>query len=844
MNGLLQDLRYAVRQLRKSPGFTVVAVITLGLGIGANTAIFSLINAIMLRTLPVKDPQSLVLLKWTARAIPKTKGSSSYDNCPQGSGPAFAGGMVLSDAPLDAQGCSFSLPFFQEIQAQSKVFSDVTGFAPAPPLLVNPGGHSSRAQILFVSGNFFSALGAAPSMGRALGLSDDTAGAPPAVVVSYAFWQRELGGDSSVVGRNILVGKTLFTVCGVTGPHFPQLDPGVPYDLWLPLAFRPQVDQHAPKSAAGNELWLELLGRLQPDVTAAQAASAMSAAFAASTTNRPEAIFKAADAPQIELSAGSFGLATLRRNFSRSLYALFAGVVIVLLIACVNIAGLMLARSAARQREMAMRTALGASRGRIIRQLLTESLLLSLAGSIPGILLGYRGASALTSFLAHNWVLPLQLDARPDARVFIFTVLVSVLAGVGFGLAPALSAGRPDLTRALAGSGATGGHNSLLGNGLVLAQVGLAMVVLAGAGLVVRTLANLESQEVGFDAQNLIVFQVDATYGSRGNRSASYGDLENQLAALPGVTSVSRSGVLLLSGEGIAGPIFSEASQAQAQVHVVPMSDDFLKTMRIPLLAGRTLKAQDSRATLGSPIPAVVNEALAHRVFGNQNPLGQRFRAGAANGPEHEIVGVVGDAKYNGVREQIWPTVYTPLGDWGEVFYFEVRTAMNPNAAMPAIRTAVSHFDSNLLISGMKTQTEQIDQNLYLERLIGNLSGLFALLALIVACIGIYGLLSYQTARRTQEIGIRLALGGQRGDVLWLVLRSGTLLAFAGTLVGASAALALTRYLQSFLFGVKATDPLTLATVAFLLIAVALLASYLPARRAANVDPMLALRYE
>jgi len=853
MSGVLQDVRYALRQLQKKPAFTVVTVLLLGLGIGANTAIFSLINAIMLRTLRVSDPQSLVLLKWKAHRIPETKGSSSYDNCPQGGGPAFAGGAISSDAPLDAQGCSFSFPLFQQVQAERKIFSSVLGFVPSP-LTLNFEGRTIGAQSLFVSGSFFPTLGVAPGMGRLLDPADDTEGTAPAMVVSHGFWQRELGGDRSIVGKHVLIGETRFTVAGVTGPEFPELDPGLPCDLWLPLAFRPQVAPHVRKQSPANDLWLELIARLQPGVSVSQAASVMSVAFAASTTTGPDAMFKAADAPQIELSTAAYGLATLRRNFSRSLFTLQVAVGIILLIACANIAGLMLARSVARRRELAMRVALGATGGRITRQLLTESLLLSAMGAMAGILLGYQGSGSLVSFLSHNWTFPLQLDVHPDARVLVFTLLTSVLAGVAFGLTPAFFRGRDGLAPALrevAGGGVTGtaGRRNIFRDALVIFQLALATLLLTGAGLVVRTLANLKTEKIGFDPQNLLVFRLDSTYSSRAaaNRTAFHTELQRQLSSLPGVTSVSHSGVLLLSGEGIAGPVFSsDQPGSQARVHVLPISGDFLKTLRIPMLEGRPLSEQDSAAPRrpGAPALVVVNQTLVRRLFGKEDPLGKRFRAGNANGPEHEIVGVVGDGKYGFVRDEIWPTVYTPVGDWDGPLYFEIRTAVDPTVIMSEVRTAVSRFDSNLLVTGMKTQTEQIDQNIYLERLIGNLSSLFALLALTVACIGIYGLLSYQMSWRTQEIGIRIALGGQPAHVLWLVLRQGTVLTVAGILLGAGAALGLTRYLQSFLFGVTPTDPLTITVVAFILITVALLACYIPARRAARIDPMVALRYE
>ena len=850
MSGLLHDIRYAIRQLRNSPGFTAVAIITLALGVGANTAIFSLINAIMLRTLPVKDPQSLVLLKWKAHRIPATIASLAYDNCTHGEG-SWNGQALISQTPPEPEGCSFSFPLYQAIQAKSAVFSSVAAFAPEPGnLTVNSSGRTSQARALFVSGNFFSVLGAHPALGRLIAPSDDSAAAAPAIVVSYRFWRNELSQDRSIVGKHVLLGKTLFTVAGVAGPEFPELDPGLPSDIWVPLSFQPMVEPRFPKMTAVNALWIELMARLRPGVSAAQAASAATAAFAA-TASGPDAMFKPDDAPQVELSSAARGLATLRQNFSQPLFALLAGVGIILLISCANIAGLMLARSAARQKELAMRVALGATRVRILRQLLTESLLLSLIGGAAGTLLGYLGSGALARFLAHNWYLPMQVDVHPDAHVLIFTLLVSILAGIAFGLAPMFSSGRLELVPALkesAESASAGGRRITLGNSLVVIQMALAVLVCAGTGLLVHTLYNLKAENIGFDPENIVVFRLDATYSNRtgGNLGAFYRDLEDQLSSLPGVSSASRSGVLLLSGGGMGGTIFSR-DQSGSPIHVdlLPVSGNFFKTMGIPLLAGRSLNVQDSNAPSSNThrTHVVVNEALARRLFGTLNPVARHFRVDE-DGPENEIVGVVADAKYANLRDDMPPTIYTSIAGWDGDMYFEVRSGLDPTAMMPAIRSAVSRFDPNLLITDMKTEEEQIDQNIYQERLIANLSSLFALLALIVACVGIYGLLTYQVTRRTQEIGIRLALGAQRGDVLRIVLRQGTVLAVLGTVLGAAAALVLTRYLQSFLYGVKPSDPLTMICVAFLLIAVALLASYIPARRAAKVDPMEALRYE
>jgi predicted permease len=522
----------------------------------------------------------------------------------------------------------------------------------------------------------------------------------------------------------------------------------------------------------------------------------------------------------------------------------------VLLISCVNIAGLILARSAVRRKELGMRVALGATRGRIISQLLAESLLLSFAGGAAGMILGVLGARILVSFFSRNWAMPLHLDIHPDARVFAFTLLVSIAVGVAFGLIPAFSSSRLDLVSMLktqSGAAIAGaGRSVAFGSLIVITQIALAMPVLAAAGLVTRTLANLRAEDVGFNPQHLLVFRIDSTY-SRQNPATVYQDLQQQLESLPGVISVSHSGVALLSNEGMAAPIFShDQPTLQVRSHGLPMSSDFLTTMGIPLRQGRMFGREDSAPARGkdAPTQVVVNQTLVRQLFGLRDPLGKFFNLGNPSGPAFEIIGVVGDAKYGTVRDAIWPTVYMPIGNWNGPMYFEVRTGMEPVAVIPQIESAVKRFDNNLLIVGMKTETEQIDEDLYQERLMSVLSGFFAALAVIVACVGLYGLLAFQVARRTQELGIRLALGAERAQVLRLVLGRGASLAFAGTLLGCAAALGVTRYVQSFLFGLKPADPLTFIVTPVLLVAVALIGSYIPARRAAKVDPMVALRYE
>ena len=855
MKSLLQDVRYGLRMLRKSPGFTAVAIITLALGIGANTAIFSLINAIMLRTLPVKDPQSLVSIKWTARSLPNTGGAGSYNwgGCPDAM--PTTDWLITDDhdpahVPVPEE-CVFSYPMFEQIKSEQKVFSDVIAMVPSS-VPVNAVGHSSRAEGLCVSGNFFSVLGTHPAVGRLLNTSDDNISASPSAVVSYRFWRNSLNSDPTVIGKSILLGKSRYTLVGITMPEFGEIDPGVPLDFWVPLAFQPDTAIETNPKA----LWLGMMARLKPGISVSQAKAAMSTIFMQSSTSGPMAIFKPSDSPRIELPTAAYGLNSLRYNFARPLFTLLTAVGLVLLIACANIAGLMLARSAARRKEIAMRAALGASRIRIVRQLITESILLSVAGGAAGILLGYSGANALALFLSANWNEPLEINVHPDAHILGFTLMVSVLVGLLFGVAPALNSGKVDLIRALketvgSATGASHGRWFTLGNGLVVVQMALTVIVLVGAGLLVRTLANLKSVDAGFDPKNLLIFDLDATYSSRvGEQISNLGpELREKLSGLRGVSSVTYSFMAPMKGGRMQADLNSIGpAKLSGTFSWMPVAPDFFKTMRIPLIAGRTITIQDIHDPKSATpdLIAVVNEDFARRFFGKQNPVGQHFRVKARKN-ETEIVGVVGNTRYENLRDASLPMVYVPISNhpvFSGVGAFEIRTIMDPKTLISAVRAAVNSVDSNLLITDMKTQMEQIDQNIYQERLIANLSSLFAVLALVVACVGIYGLLSYQVTRRTQEIGIRLALGAQRGDVLHLVLRQGIVLAVLGTLIGAAAALAVTRYLQSFLFGVKPSDPVTIVGVAFLLIAVALLASYIPARRAMKTDPMVALRYE
>jgi predicted permease len=838
---LFQDVRFGLRMLRKNPGFATVAVLTLALGIGANTAIFSLINAVMLRTLPVRDPQHLLILKWAALHDPKTNVSYFWSGCPAAS----------DDSKKHiAGGCTFSYPMYEQIREQRNVFSAVTAFTGAKQVHVTANGAVGMATTQLVSGDFFSTLGVRAIMGRPLDSMDDVPGAPPALTLSYGYWKSRFVGDPSIVGKTILVENTGFTVVGVAAPSFTGIDPGLPMDMWVPLSSQFVLAPYLPKRAARNSFWVDILARLRPNVSEDQARTALQVIFVPGVTIGAEAPFKPDDLPHIELGSASRGLFSLRREFSQPLFVLMVTVGIILLIACANVGGLSLARATSRQQEIAMRFMLGATPGRIARQVLTESLLIAASGGVLGILLAYWSANALAAFLAANWYTPLELDVHRDGTVLAFAILVAALTGVLFGLAPALRGMRIDLAPTIKGGvdkapAVFGARRFGFGSFLVVVQIALSIVILAGAGLLVRTLVKLESQNVGFDTQNLLLFTLDThlTGYKAGRAPDLYREVQDDLASIPGVESATHSSGALLSGTDMTTRFELPGTIQGVKVpsDVLPIGPDFFRTMHIPLLAGRTFMASDFNVEAKTQL-TVVNEALASRLFGKQNPLGQHFKESGIE-TSWFVVGVVPNAKYESLRREPGPTAFVPLVDEGGA-EFELRTTQSPRAFIPAVRSTVSRVNSNILISHIKTQTEEIDQSLYQERLVAGLSTLFGALALLLVCIGLYGLLSYEVAGRTHEIGIRMALGAQQHQVLRLIVRQGLVLAFTGAAIGVTAAAGITRYLQSLLYGVRPTDPYTFVSVVALLALVATVACYLPARRATRVDPMVSLRHE
>ncbi len=831
-----QDLRYGLRMLRKNPGFTTVAVFTLALGIGANTAIFSLVNAVMLQSLPVRNPEQLVVPRWSSHEWPQA-GTSSFGDCVDRGGPRPNSGL-----------CSFSYPMFKEIRAQKELFSSVAAFAGPAQLDLSGNGTATMVSGELVSGDYFQTLGVRAAMGRVLEPYDEQLGAAPVVVLNYAYWQSAFGGSAGAIGKAIRLNGVAFTVIGVTDPGFTRLTPGESLDMWLPLTQLVPLGLHwgGISLEAGN-WWLTLVGRLKPGTKPGQAEAAMSLLLRNETLHDEKPAFKESDDPRVSLLPAQKRLAGFRADFGEPLYLLMTAVGIVLLIACANVAGLMLARARAREKEIAVRLALGAGRGRVIRQLLTESVLLSAAGAALGILVAFWGATGLAAFLSANSYHPMELDLRPDATVLLFTVGLTLLTGIGFGLAPALRGTRINVGPALKEnsgglSSAThaGGRRFGLGSSLVVVQVTLSIVVLIGADLLLRTLEKLKSINPGFDTRNILLFSVDPTLAGykQENIQNVYNELERRLAALPGVVSASYSSGALLDGGLWSSDVHlkGQAEKTRVDVQMLAVGPDFFETMRIPLLKGRTFRATDERST---QVVAVLNRALARKFTGSGDPFGLNLMW---NDHQLEIVGVVADTKYDRLQKEDEPTLYIPLKS-GEVT-FALRTAPAPTTLIPAVRHIVNEVDENLPIFGVRTQSQTIDRLLFNERLVARLSSLFGFLALLLTCIGLYGLLSYEVARRTREIGIRAALGAQRRDVLSMVVGQGLSLVFFGVLVGTVIAFGATRYLQSLLFGIRPTDPITFVAVCVTLAVVTLVACYIPARRAMCVDPMVALRHE
>jgi predicted permease len=872
MESLFQDIRYGLRMLRNSPGFAAIAVLLLALGIGANTAVFSVINAVMLSSIPVRNPEQLVLLGWRARNLPTTQEYHSFGDC---------GGKIGVANPA---GCSFSLNVFELIRSQVDAFSGVAAFAGTPDLWMRQNGLASRVTGQIVSGDFFSTLGVKPILGRMLGPSDDSKSASPSVILSNSFWHRAFGADPSVCGRTILLNDVPFTIVGVAEPSFTNLSPGKKQDLWLPVAILPRLGISWGRNIEDpGDWWLVVLGRLKTSASMRQAEAAASLVFRNEILHGARTLFKESDTPQIVLTPAQEGLTGQRSHYATQLRILMITVGMVLFVTCANVGGLLLSRSATRRKEIAVRLALGADLSRIVRQFLTESTMLSVFGGTIGIIFAFWGVRLIGSLIVGDSGRAFPFVVAADWRVLLFTLGASILCGIVLGVAPAVLSSRVDLTSAfkettpvVRGTLNSVGPKLRVASALVVIQVAISFPILMGAGLLVRTLKNLRNIDPGFDAHNLLLFEIDSA--TQINKSTDldnvYRDLRERLAALPGVVSATYSSAPPLSGGLWTSSVHVDGMPEGSEIDVDMFAPgpDFLQTMRIPLLSGRVFTSADfqdpggSSQTTGASgevanrpaaglVPVLVNETFAKLYLLNQNPIGKRVSRGqspeiasggtSASYPksrEWQIVGIVGDTKITSLRREIRPTVYVPMTSPSG--FFELRTRADPSLLVLSLRRMVTEGSDNLALSNVRTQTEQIDQLLSQERHFVRIGGFLAILTLVLACLGLYGLLSYEVTRRTKEIGIRMALGARQGGVLRLVVSEGLVLAFWGVAVGAVATILITRYLSSLLYLVKPLDAATFATVPIFLIASALTASYIPARRATRVAPSIALRQE
>jgi predicted permease len=853
MQTFWQDLRYGARILRQNYGFTLIAVLSLALGIGANSALFSVVDAMLLKKLPVQEPDRLVLFRSLTTRDFSVGGYNGNTN------PDPATGLTSRT--------SFPYISFTRMREQESALSEIFAFG-GVGVNVNIDGQADVASAQAVSGNYFKGLGVGPMLGRMLTDEDDSAAASPVAVISHRYWELRFGSDPAAIGKQISINNISFTIVGVTPPEFSgAMQVGSSPDVSFPLAMEPQISAGRSRMAGAGQWWLRLMGRLKPGATTEQARAGLEAIFqqsvvehraarqtqARSQGQTPLPSIEPKDYPRFVLDPGAQGEMDVRRGYASQLYLLLGVVGLVLLIACANVANLLLARAASRHKEIAVRLAMGASRFRLIRQLLTENVLLAALGATLGIVFALWIKDSLLTVSSWGGGGMAAFAPQLDLRVLGFTAGLALLTGILFGLAPALRATRVDLTPSLKESArsSSGVSRSMLSKALVVAQVAMSLVLLVGAGLFVRTLRNLQNVETGFDTRRLLLFSVSPNLiGYQGDRLAElYKRIFERLEAVPGVNAATFSRNALLSGSASGrGVIFADAAASarrrgeNEEIRIHQVRENYLEAMGTPLLAGRQLSAQDDAR---APRVAIVNQTFVQRFFPDESPIGKRFSFDQRRPGEIEIIGVAKDAKYNSLRAEITPTVYLPwlqeLGGVGAMT-FEVRTSNDPMSVVSAVRQAVREVDANLPLVGFKTQAEQINQSLRTERLFTRLLSFFGMLALVLAAIGLYGVMAYSVAQRVREIGIRMAIGAQTRDVLRLVIGQGMILALIGVGVGLLASFWVTRLMSSLLFGVSTTDPLTFAVIAVLLTLIALLACYLPARRATKVDPLVALR--
>ena len=829
------DLRYAFRTFGRNKGFTAAAIATLALGIGANTAVFSVVDALLLRKLPVKNPEELVVFDWLRTDNSMVARHMGYGR----SGPAPGVGVRTS----------FSALTFERFREHTATLSDVFAFSPAGTLNIVADGQADTASGLFVTGGYFASLGVGAIVGRTLSVSDDRPEAEPVAVISHRYWRRRFAGNPSVVGKTIDVNRSSVVIVGITPEGFDGPRMNESSDIQLPISVATRLSPTA-RARSVSVWWLQMMGRLKPGVTREQALAELQPTFAdtvrESWAARPPDTPNPtrSELPQLRVRPGAQGPDGPRIDAQQILSAVFAVVAAILLIVCVNLATLQLVRASARRQEVAVRLTLGASRWRVVRQLLTETLLLAVLGGIGGAILAWWGKDFMLWLPARETPI---VDARIDPRVLAFTAVLSAITAVLFGIGPALRATRTDLGPSLKTSAQKGSiTRGVAGKALLTAQVAISLVLLVGAGLLVRTLYNLSKVDVGFNADNLLVFRIDPALQS--DSSSRIFDLYDRIMAaieaVPGVQSCTMSVMPLIARSEWEEPVQPDGIGLPKNAFIQITRWNFLETMGIPLVAGRDLSAAD---TQGRPRVAVINETMAQHLFGERTPVGRHFQFvnGADRNVAIQVIGVARDSKYASLEQQVPPTLFMPHAQAPPSgMTVEVRTASDPVTVASAIREAVRRTDPTIPLAEMKTQRQQIAETIGKPRAFAALTTVSGMIGLLLACVGLYGVVSYETIRRTHEIGIRMALGARRSDVLRLVMRQTVVVVTIGAGIGVALALAASRLIGSLLFGIAPSDPFAIGSALAVLIGVALTASYLPARRAAQLDPTQALRYE